>query len=172
MSYYTEVYHLGAAGCWLGSVGAMRRHWQIYRQIRGRWGIKGDSAPFSISKLLFSKDCRRVRVPPFPPKQALTSSVGKSSLTGAETAAAPSPDSVAKSGAYQHGEDRANAPTIQLLVAGMLNKYRHASIASMPLGTSRAGISWTTNMRFARGIRPPAHSSPPISLSYTSGRLT
>jgi hypothetical protein len=65
---------------------------------------------------------------------------------------------------------RRSGPTIQLLAAGMLNKYRHASITSMPLGMSRAGVSCTTNMRFARGIRPAAHSSPPISLSYTSGR--
>jgi hypothetical protein len=65
MSYYTEVYHLGWPIAGWARLGALQRYWQIYRQMRGRRGIEGDSTPFSISKLLFFKEGLS-RVPPFP----------------------------------------------------------------------------------------------------------
>lgn len=50
----------------------MRRYWRIYRQMRGRQGIAGDSTPFSVNNLLIFKGNLRVRIPLSPPVQGLT----------------------------------------------------------------------------------------------------
>ena len=64
----------------------------------------------------------------------------------------------------------ANVPTIQLLAAGMLNRYRHASITSMPLGMSRARVSCTTNRRFARMTSSETNSDATPAVGLNSAR--